>query len=465
MRLNAITADLSFGAPPTLSRMKQHPRRKARWQASERAARLAARSCRKTGPYRKKDSLARARAAWWKGFVPWPRPALIAGALAAVTVAGWLGVNMFRTPSAEKLLAQAYTEHRTLEMRISGAKYGPMRVERNTGGSNLDRSSSLLKAEALIGENLKKSPNDPAWLQVKARADLLDGNYESAIKTLNRALETQPDSPKLLTDIASAYVERAEAADRGIDYGNAIESLGKALAKSPDDPVAFFNRAVVSERLFLYTQAVDDWEHYLRIDPQGGWADEARRQLASLREKLKQHEQSEAEPLLSPSDIAFDERAVMRGKVDARIEDYLDLAITDWLPGAYPTSQQTKNNMSDVGPALALLSDVAVQNHGDRWLADILSTPLSANFAGAVAELSATLRANKVGDNVAARQHAAHAERLFILVGSAAGALRARVEYMFASQDAQNGQSACGPLMAWRQDWRGGPTDGSKLNI
>jgi CHAT domain-containing protein len=382
----------------------------------------------------------RSRAAWWKGVLLWPRPALIAGALAVVTIAGWLGLNVFRIPSTETLLAQAYTEHRTLELRISGAKYGPMRVQRNTGGSNLDRSSSLLKAEALIGEKLKKSPSDPAWLQLKARADLLDDNYESAIKSLDQALDIEPDSPKLLTDLASAYFERAEATDRAIDYGNAIESLGKALAKSPDDAVALFNRAVVSERLFLYTQAVDDWEHYLRIDPQGGWADEARRQLAALREKLKQHEQSEAEPLLSPSDTAFGEGAVTRGKVDARIEDYLDLAITDWLPGAYPTSQQTKNNMSDVGPALALLSDVAVQNHGDRWLADVLSTPLSANFAGAVAELSATLRANKVGDNVAARQHAAHAERLFILAGSAAGALRARVEYMFASQDAQNGQ-------------------------
>ena len=143
-----------------------------------------------------------------------------------------------------------------------------MRVERGASGSNLDKSPSLLKAEALIGENLSKRPNDPAWLQARARADLLDGNFESALKSLQRALETQPDSPSLQTD-SRLLTERAEAADRAVDYGNAIESLGKALAISPDDPVALFNRAIACERMFLYTQALDDWKHYLRVEPSG----------------------------------------------------------------------------------------------------------------------------------------------------------------------------------------------------
>jgi tetratricopeptide (TPR) repeat protein len=90
-----------------------------------------------------------------------------------------------------------------------------------------------LKVEALIGENLTKHPNDPAWLEAKARADLLDGNYESAIRSLQRALEAQPDSPQLLTDPGSAYFLRAKSADRALDYGNAIEYPGKALARSP----------------------------------------------------------------------------------------------------------------------------------------------------------------------------------------------------------------------------------------
>src|SRR6266567_2972047 len=164
--------------------------------------------------------------------------ATVAGILLVV----WLGVRILHPPSAVQLLAQAYTERRTIEVRVPGAKYAPLRVERSNAGSNLDKSESLLKAEALISENLRKTPNDPIWLQAKARADLLDGNYDAAIKTLQRALEAQPESPQLLIDLGSAYFVRAKFADRAIDYGNAIESLGKALAKTPDDAVALFNR-------------------------------------------------------------------------------------------------------------------------------------------------------------------------------------------------------------------------------
>ena len=66
-----------------------------------------------------------------------------------------LGCATLRPPSAEQLLAQAYTEHRTLEVRIPGAKYAPMQAERGTGQSDFDKSQSLLKAEDLIGENLQ----------------------------------------------------------------------------------------------------------------------------------------------------------------------------------------------------------------------------------------------------------------------------------------------------------------------
>jgi CHAT domain-containing protein len=378
----------------------------------------------------------------WEGPYSWLRVAFAVAAVAVVIVAGWLGPRLLHPPSAEQLLAQAYSEHRTLDVRIAGARYAPLRVERGAVGSNLDKPSALLKAESLIGENLGKYPDNPSWLQAKARADLLDGNYESAITSLQRALESEPESPQLLTDLASAYFERAESANRPIDYGDAIESLGKALAKSPDDPVALFNRALISERMFLYTQAVDDWEHYLRIDPRGEWADDARNRLAALQEKLKQHQQSLAEPLLLPSEIAGRGRddAALRTKIDERIEDYLTLAISEWLPKAYPLTPQERFHTDAPRAALRIVADVSNRNHRDRWLTDLLSGASSQIFPAAVGRLSQAVNDDDVGDNVAARQHASEAERLFAAAGSDAGSLRASVEYMFASQDAQNGE-------------------------
>jgi CHAT domain-containing protein/tetratricopeptide (TPR) repeat protein len=312
---------------------------------------------------------------WWQVLFSGHRPAFALAGLAAAVLAGWLGVRMLHPPSAEHLLAQAYTEHRTMEVRIPGAKYAPMRVERATGGSSLDKSPSLLKAEALIGENLRKNPGDPVWLQAKARADLLDGNPESAIKSLQRALETQPDDPHLLTDLGSAYFVRAESADHATDYGNAIESLSKALAKSPDDPIALFNRALSCERMFLYAQAVGDWEHYLRIDPQGEWAEDARANLQRVKQKLAKREKRTAVPLLSPREFSaaidanHDDAIAM---LDQRAERYLDTAIQSWLPLAYGNGDSTQATPVEARRALEYLADMLKTRHDDTWLDDFL---------------------------------------------------------------------------------------------
>jgi CHAT domain-containing protein len=381
------------------------------------------------------------KSSWWRPVFTWPAPAYALAGIVAIAVVAWIGVRSLHPPSAEQLLAQAYTEHRTLEVRIPGAGYAPIQAQRGAERSDFDKPQSLLKAEDLIGENLRKNTTDPVWLQARARADLLNGNYDSAIKSLEKALETLPDSPGLLTDLGSAYFVRAESADRPIDYGNAIESFGKALAKSPDDPIALFNRALACERSFLYTQAIDDWEHYLRIDRQGDWSNDARAHLAAVQEKMKLHDKSENEPLLTPDEIATagTDDSVAREHIDWRIEAYLNVALRDWLPTAYPTVVHKSGNRLHTRTALALLASIALQKHGDHWLADLMASRSFPNFGLAVEHLSEALKANDNGDNVAARNQATEAERLFSSERNDAGALRARVEYMFASQDAQDG--------------------------
>jgi CHAT domain-containing protein/tetratricopeptide (TPR) repeat protein len=381
---------------------------------------------------------------WMPGLLFWRRATFVVATLAALVVAVWVGSRALRPLSADQLLAQAYTERRTLEVRIPGAKYAPMRIERGPGASNLDKSPSLLKAEALIGENLRKHPNDPYWLQARARADLLDGNYESSIKSLQQALETQPDSPQLLTDLASAYFERAEFADRAIDYGNAIESLGKVLANSPDDPVALFNRALVSERMFLYTQAVDDLEHYLRIDRKGAWADDARKRLAALQEKLKLHDKSQAEPLLEPTrflEVLRGSDEFAKAAIDQRVEDYLNLALIKWLPSAFPQSggAELLPDQLNTLNALTALAELQAKKHSDLWLRDFLGLNPSSRISTAVEALSKARDADDAGDPSAAAGYAKQAADMFSRAGNSPGALRAELEEVYASQRSAHG--------------------------
>jgi CHAT domain-containing protein/tetratricopeptide (TPR) repeat protein len=396
---------------------------------------------------------------FWKGPFYWPRPAFAAAAFAVLVAAVWIGVRTLRPPSAENLLAKAYSERRTMEVRIPGAKYAPMRVERSDLGSSFDKPQSLLKAEALISEGLEKQPNNPAWLEAKARAEMLDGTYDDAIKTLQRGLESRPDSPDLLTDLGSAYYLRAKSADRPIDYSNAIDALGKALAKRPDNTIALFNRALACEQMFLYTQSVDDWEQYLRLDPQGDWANEARRRLASIKEKVNQHNQSMAEPLLSPTQIAGFENnpVVLKMKIDIRVEEYVHAAITEWLPQAFPLSGvASKESLS----ALSTLASILVEEHDDPWLSDLLTQAKGKQFSSGIYNLAVALKADDRGDYSEAHITSQRAATLLRAAGNSAGELRARAEEVYSDHLLWEGKACiallrtlAAPLRANRYGW------------
>jgi len=278
--------------------------------------------------------------AWWRQWVAVPRLAFVGATLAVVVAAGsWYEVQRQRPATAERLLARAYTEKRTLELRIAGADYAPLRVSLGPAASFTSRPPALLKAEALIGSQLQSHPADPAWLEAKAQADLLEGKYDAAVESLRRGLEIEPNTPVLLIDLATAYFQRALQEDRKEDLGSAYEALSQALKLRPDDPVALFNRAIVAEHQFLYQQARDDWEHYLRVDSGSEWAEEARNRANAVREKLNQHE-NKAIPLLSPEQFGTSAgHADAASGIDDRIDEYLNQAVRSWIPSAFPGSQ------------------------------------------------------------------------------------------------------------------------------
>jgi CHAT domain-containing protein/cytochrome c-type biogenesis protein CcmH/NrfG len=371
---------------------------------------------------------------WWRTWMTDSRIA-VAGA-SVLVVAGIVGVSSWvvvqgRQPAAAgQLLARAYTDKRTLELRIAGAAYAPLRVSRGPAASFTSRPPELLKAEALIAGQMASHPSDPAWLQAQAQADVLEGKYDAAVESLHRALELEPHSPSILTDLATAYFQRAQQEDRKDDFGAAYEYLSQALKYRPDDPVALFNRAIVGERQFLFHQALDDWDRYLQVDPNSAWAAEAREAAERVRTRLKEHETSQAAPLLSPVQIeAGANDPNLSAAVDERVEEYLSGAVRAWLPSAFP-----EKSAADPAArrALFFLADLTVQHHNDRWLSDLLHGSSAPNFPQAVAALAQAAKANDAGEYSTTRIQASQAERLFRASGNEAGILRAQFELIFA---------------------------------
>jgi CHAT domain-containing protein/tetratricopeptide (TPR) repeat protein len=391
---------------------------------------------------------------WWQSWYSPHRPGIdsvghrvaIAGAclvLVAMIGVGWRFVaNRNQPGTAAKLIARAYTEKRPLDLRIAGADYAPLRIARGPESSFTSRPPSLLKAEALIAAQIASHPSDPAWLHAQGQADLLEGRDDAAIDALHRALELEPHSSAFLIDLASAYFQRAESDERKDDLGAAYECLSQALKLHPDDPVALFNRAIVAEHQFLFHQALDDWDHYLTVDPHSQWTDEARKRSDALRQKLKDHE-SHAGPLLSPGQVAAAATdPKIASVIDQRVEEYLNEAIVSWLPQVFPDAASSNKGIKATGPgvdpavsrAIFFLADLTSRQHGDRWLSDLLTGSSAPQFPRAVVALARAVKSNHAADYDVAREQAELAQRLFQSSGNGAGALRARFERVFVDQ-------------------------------
>ena len=361
-------------------------------------------------------------------------------AAAAVLLVAFSSTGLYlllRKPSLDQLLISAYSEERTLEFRIPKASHTPMLVER--GPSALTAlPPSLLEAEIRIQREFGRHGNDPSWLAAKGRAELLAHNPDAAIRDLKNALAL---SPRLFTarlDLASAHSERAAVKNQPWDDAEATEILTGVLREQPQNPVAIFNLALILERQSLFHEAAEEWRNYLKLDPSGGWADEARKNLE--RDENEIRNMSRQSHLLDASQVAAassEGTASVGETLDRRAEDYLREATVRWLPRAFPIRSDSPSR-PDYQVALRILAEVLETRHRDRWLSDLLSGAETPAFSSATFLLAQSVSANNVGDYAEGARTARLAAIRFSEAGNPAGGLRSRLEEVYSLRLSHN---------------------------
>jgi CHAT domain-containing protein/Flp pilus assembly protein TadD len=335
----------------------------------------------------------------------------------------WLPRFMSDGPEhADLLLRQAYTSHRNMELRWQGASFSAYKADQSeTGGPE---SPSLLRAQEIIAKT--RNASDPVWIRLQGKLALLLGEPQVALKLLGRVHDISPKSVPVLIDLASACFEKAEKDGSDVAYGKSLDLLGEALNLEPGNMVALYNSAIVEDRLFLYRQAADHWNSYIALDKSSGWLSEAKQRLAQIRKKLEQHESRIKAPLRTAAEVAENglaRNSDLHSEVDARVEEYSEAAVQDWLSQAYAANPD-RHAMN----ALDALGQLLVQDHGDSWLLDFMEIPNSPRSQKAVQALQQSIRANIQGDAVNGQLFARKAHILFRRVGSEPGTLRADVE-------------------------------------
>jgi CHAT domain-containing protein len=99
--------------------------------------------------------------------------------------------------------------------------------------------------------------------------------------------------PRFHADSAAAYYVRAQREDSVADLLSALEAGDRAVSAAPAVAAGHFNYALTLQELGLYGQAMQSWDAFLKLEPQGGWAAEARahrRRIAALRPEVYEEE-------------------------------------------------------------------------------------------------------------------------------------------------------------------------------
>jgi len=204
--------------------------------------------------------------------------------IGAVTFFWWQRAN-----SPERLLAEAYSQSRTYDLRMPGAGFSDVTPGAHLrGGGSVHESSRLLDARARIERQLENAPEDAHWLELEARADIQEEKFDPAIEILDRLLATEPVTAAVLMDDASAYFERGSSTGSENDRATALENLRHADELAPDDPLVLFNEAVVMEDRGQAMNAVETWNRYLKFEQDPKWLAEGRARLQALEQKLNQ---------------------------------------------------------------------------------------------------------------------------------------------------------------------------------
>jgi CHAT domain-containing protein/tetratricopeptide (TPR) repeat protein len=373
----------------------------------------------------------------------WPSIIGVAGALAATALVFLFLRNSRSEQSPERLLAEAYSGHRIMDTRIPMAAFAPVDSEHHTraaSAATLTDSVPLLEARAAISQALMKTPEDPHWLLLEARSDLLNANYDPAIETLKRLLAGDPNNVGVLTDLASAYAMRAQATDTPSENAAALDYLAEAARIAPRDPVVLYNEAIVLGDLYQYATAVDVWKKFLAVEHDKAWLADGRRRLAAIQALQSQTRQSQSRlaPFLrNPEGMLHLARSPdLVAQYDERLSP---LYLPQLLQAAFPIHPSSNPDSPIQCPdscaaARALLEATAAslqKRHHDQWLADLLASPPSPAFAAAANTLAIAIARGHSSHFADGLQQAESAQRLFEQLHNPAGAALSASEQVF----------------------------------
>lgn len=239
---------------------------------------------------------AKDRPSFFSSIILFFRQPVYAGAFAVLLIAVVVLAVYFSRKSKPDDLAELrsiYQQSRPTETRISEFGYAPLTQLR--GAPESAEKNRLRRIENGLIEATEKTPNAQTRHALGVFY-LTQQKYPDAIKEFEAALKFGDDA-KVHNELGSAYFERAKTKpeDKRLeDLAQSFEEFTKATKLDGNLLEALFNKSLALQELRMPRLAKESWTLYLQKDSSSAWADEARKNLASLESQqtlLKKDEQ------------------------------------------------------------------------------------------------------------------------------------------------------------------------------
>ena len=195
----------------------------------------------------------------------WRRVGYIAGIAAVLVLAVMFGLPSSDS-SAEELVQGLLQKTRPFDAQLARQPY--LALTRTRSAENPASSGRLAE------EMKDRSADDYRF----GRFYLVQRDYQMAIQFLQKAAAGSRTPSEVHNDLGVGYLMRHGNGDLEL----AQREFENAIAQDPTFQPAVFNLALLHEFNGMTDEAEQQWKRYLELDPNSGWAEEARSRRKDL---------------------------------------------------------------------------------------------------------------------------------------------------------------------------------------
>jgi tetratricopeptide (TPR) repeat protein len=159
-----------------------------------------------------------------------------------------------------------------------------------SSGAQEDRQQTTSSQDQITQaqQELEEDPENPKIIRRLAGLYIQNGQTDGAAEVLKRGREVAPDDPVIPLYLGQAYERDAQAQTDAEERQAAYEQAGDAYAAAaelqPEKPQAYLAAGQAYEQAGDKGRAIQYWNDYLELEPDGEQADAVKERIASLLE-------------------------------------------------------------------------------------------------------------------------------------------------------------------------------------